>query len=101
MQGGLGRNSLTGFGLAQTDLALRRQFSLGERQTVSLRVEAFNLFNHANLADPVRYLSSPLFGQSASMRSRQLGTGSPGTGLSPMFQIGGPRAVQFVLRWRF
>ena len=79
-QGSLGRNAFSGFGMSQLDLALRREFPVGERRSLQLRIEAFNTFNHPNFADPVRFLSSPLFGQSGSMLNLMLGTGSPGSG---------------------
>ena len=101
VQGTLGRNSITGFGMSQVDLAARREFPLGERRAVEARVEAFNLLNQANFGDPARYLISPLFGQSTSMLNLMLGTGSPASGLAPMFQIGGARSVQVGLRFRF
>jgi hypothetical protein len=66
-----------------------------------LRIEAFNAFNRPNFADPVRFLSSPLFGTSTSMLNLMLGTGSPGSGLAPVYQSGGPRSVQVSLRLRF
>ena len=66
-----------------------------------MRLEAFNALNQANFADPVRYLSSPVFGQSTSMLNLMLGTGSPGSGLSPLLQNGGARSVQGTIRFRF
>jgi hypothetical protein len=101
IQGDLGRNSITGFGMWQADLALRRDFPLADRRSLQFRVEAFNALNHANYADPVPFLSSPLFGQSPSMLNMMLGTGSPGSGLTPFFQSGGARSVQVTLRFRF
>jgi hypothetical protein len=100
-QGNLGRNALNGFGMHQWDIAARREFSLSDRVVLQLRLEAFNLFNHPNMADPIRFLASPLFGQPVSMLSLMLGTGTPATGVVPMFQIGGPRSAQLVLRLRF
>ena len=101
VQGDLGRNALGGFGMSQLDLALRREFFTGERRSIQLRVEAFNALNHPNFGDPVRSLSSPLFGQSSSMLNRMLGTGSPGSGVAPIFQTGGARSLQVSLRFRF
>jgi hypothetical protein len=101
VQGTLGRNALSGFGMAQFDLALRREFFARENRSLQLRIEAYNAFNHANFADPIRFLSSPLFGQSPSMLNLMLGTGSPGSGLAPLFQGGGPRSLQIALRFRF
>ena len=100
-QGNLGRNVLSGFGMSQLDLALRREFRLGEQAKIQVRLEAFNALNQPNFADPVRYLNSPLFGQSTSMLNMMLGTGTPGSGLAPMLQTGGPRTLQGSLRLRF
>ena len=72
IQGDLGRNALTGFGMSQLDLAVRREFAVGEKRSIQLRLEAFNALNHANFADPVRFLASPLFGQSSSMLNLML-----------------------------
>ena len=100
-QGTLGRNAIAGLGMTQSDLSIGREFALSERQRLQFRLEAFNLFNAAQFGDPVRFLASPLFGQSASMLNVMLGTGTPASGLSPVFQIGGPRSVQATFRWRF
>jgi hypothetical protein len=101
VQGTLGRNSIRGFGMSQVDLAVRREFRWRERYALQLRLEAFNALNQANFADPVKYLSSAVFGQSTSMLNLMLGTGSPGSGLSPILQTGGARSVQLSLRFRF
>jgi hypothetical protein len=101
VQGNLGRNALNGFGMSQFDLALRREFSMGEKRSVQLRIEAYNAFNHPNFADPIRFLASPLFGQSPSMLNLMLGTGSPGSGLAPLFQSGGARSLQIAIRFSF
>ncbi|HUA58970.1 MAG TPA: carboxypeptidase regulatory-like domain-containing protein [Verrucomicrobiae bacterium] len=100
-QGTLGRNSIYGFGMAQLDMSLRREFRKGESRSLALSLEAFNVLNTPNFADPVRYLDNPLFGQSTSTLNMMLGTGSPGSGLAPMLQVGGPRAFQLSLRTRF
>jgi hypothetical protein len=101
VQGNLGRNAITGFGMAQVDLALRRDFPVREGRSVELRMEAFNALNHPNFADPVNFLASPLFGYSASMLNVMMGSGSPGSGLAPMFQAGGARSVEVSVRFRF
>ncbi len=100
-QGNLGRNAIRGFGMHQMDLAARREFRLTEKHSLLLRLEAFNLFNHPNFADPARFLASPLFGESPSTLNIMLGTGSPGSGLTPMFQTGGARSFQVVIRYLF
>jgi hypothetical protein len=100
-QGTLGRNPISGFGMVQLDLALRREFRLTERRRLQFRLEAFNVLNHPNFADPIRYLNSPVFGESTSMLNLMLGTGSPGSGLAPVLQTGGPRSLQLSLRFQF
>ncbi|HXA07058.1 MAG TPA: carboxypeptidase-like regulatory domain-containing protein [Bryobacteraceae bacterium] len=101
IQGELGRNAIAGFGMYQIDFALRRDFAVAERRSFQFRIEAFNALNHPNFADPLRYLSSPLFGQANSMLNMMLGTGSPGSGMAPLFQNGGARSLQVMMRFRF
>jgi hypothetical protein len=101
VQGDLGRNTITGFGMSQLDVSIGREFRWRERFTIDLRVDAFNALNHPNFGDPVKYLDSPLFGQSTSMLNLSLGTGSPGSGLAPLFENGGPRMFQGMVRFRF
>lgn len=91
-QGTLGRNALRGFGAFQLDTSLRRQFKLTERVQLQARADAFNLFNRPNFADPVGNLRNPNFGVSTQMLGRGLG------GLNPVYQIGGPRSLQFALK---
>lgn len=100
-QGTLGRNALRGFPLSQVDVALRRQFNLSERVNFQFRAEFFNVFNHPNFADPVNFLTSPLFGQSTEMLGRSLGSGVGIGGLNPLYQVGGPRSIQFATRLTF
>jgi hypothetical protein len=100
-QGTLGRNVPTGFGMWQLDLALKREFHIRERFGIELRLDAFNALNHPNFGDPVKFLDSPLFGRSTSLLNMELGTGSPGSGLAPALQTGGPREVQVAIRFHF
>jgi hypothetical protein len=46
-------------------------------------------------------LSSSLFGQSTQMLGRSLGNGGINGGLSPLYQIGGPRSIQLALKLQF
>ncbi len=101
VQGTLGRNAINGRGMWQLDFALARQFAVSESVSLQFRADAANLFNRANLADPVRYLDSPLFGVPVSMLDLMLGSGSPRSGLSPAFQPGAPRTLQLSLRLVF
>ncbi len=100
-QGALGRNSLRGFGFSQVDVALRRRFALTEGIALQLRAEFFNLLNHPNFGEPVNDLNNRLFGRSVQMLGRSLGTGGVNGGLSPLYQIGGPRSIQLAVRLQF
>ncbi len=94
-QGTLGRNVLRGFGASQLDIALRRQFKITEQFNLQFRADAFNVFNHANFANPTGILTSGNFGRATQMLASGLG------GLSPLFQIGGSRSLQLALKLQF
>jgi Carboxypeptidase regulatory-like domain/TonB dependent receptor len=104
-QGTLGRNALRGFPVYQLDLALRRQFNLTEKVYLQFRSEFFNILNHPNfgLGDGATdaALSSSNFGISQAMLGRFLGSGGTGGGFNPLYQIGGPRSIQFSLKLGF
>ncbi|HEX7174045.1 MAG TPA: TonB-dependent receptor [Pyrinomonadaceae bacterium] len=100
-QGTLGRNAVRGFGFSQIDLALRREFRLSERARLQLRAEVFNLFNRPSFGDPVADLANPRFGLSTQTLARSLGAGGANGGLSPLYQVGGPRSVQLALKVLF
>jgi hypothetical protein len=91
-QGSLGRNQLRGLGAWQIDFAARREFKLTEKLKVQFRAEAFNLFNHPNFGAIQTSLTAANFGQATNMLGQQLG------GISPLYQIGGPRSFQFALK---
>jgi hypothetical protein len=64
-QGNLGRNALRAAGFYSLDASLARQFALPklpESARLTLRVDAFNLLNHANLDRPQNVLGAPDFG---------------------------------------
>jgi hypothetical protein len=90
--GNFPRNSLRGFSAGQLDFTLRREFRFTERTKLQFRFEAFNVFNHPNFADPNPDITGSAFGLSTQMLNRGLG------GLSPLYQIGGPRSAQLSLR---
>ena len=98
-QGSLPRNALRAFPLNQTDLSVRRLFNLGEGVTLLFRTDIFNIFNHPNFGDPNPRLSQATFGQATGMYGRTVSVGS--AGLSPLYQIGGPRSMQFSLKLQF
>ncbi|MGD0580456.1 MAG: hypothetical protein ABSC08_16205, partial [Bryobacteraceae bacterium] len=99
-QGDLGRNVLRGFNAFQADLAFRRVFPIGDRFRLQARLDAFNALNHPNFANPTQNaganLASPLFGVATQML--YAGTGN---GMNPSQTNGGPRSVQFSMRFQF
>jgi Carboxypeptidase regulatory-like domain/TonB dependent receptor len=100
-QGNFGRNVLRGFAASQADVALQRQFTLTERVDLRFRAEFFNIFNQANFGNPVNNVASPQFGRSTQTLASSLGTGGANGGLSPLYQVGGPRSIQFALKLQF
>jgi hypothetical protein len=105
-QGNLPRNFLRGFPVYQLDLAFRRDFRLKDRLRFQFRTEVFNIFNHPNFADPNSTLLTgnslnTAFGFSQSMFGRSLGSGGATGGFNPLYQIGGPRSLQFALKLMF
>jgi hypothetical protein len=100
-QGNAGRNSLRGFGLEQWDFAVHRDFPVTESVRLQFRAEMFNFLNHPNFAPPQADITSPDFGLSTQTQATYLGSGSGGSGLSPIYQIGGPRSIQLALKLFF
>jgi hypothetical protein len=66
--GNAGRNILVGPGYQNVNASLVKNTSLGERMSLQLRAEFFNLFNHPNLNLPDNFLGSPTFGRVTSAR---------------------------------
>jgi hypothetical protein len=106
--GDLGRNVLRGLGAWQIDFALHREFKLGEKRKLEFRAEAFNILNHPNFANPSDFqspgiltLSSAGSGAATQMLANGLSPYSALGGLNSLFQIGGPRTMQFALRLVF
>jgi hypothetical protein len=71
------RNSLEGPGFWSVDLALTRLIRLASTQTFEVRLEAFNLLNHMNWANPTANYDSRNFGRitaiAGNMRIVQFG----------------------------
>jgi Carboxypeptidase regulatory-like domain len=100
------RNFVRGFGAWQMDIGVRREFPLYERLKLQFRAEAFNVFNHPNFGavhpsycspDPAsqNFSGGCLFGQAFSTLANSLGI------LSPLYQMGGARSMQFALKLVF
>lgn len=79
--GSIGRNTFRASGVASLDLAIYRTINIKD-QAITLRLEAFNLFNRSHFGVPVRVLESPSFGSAVN-------TSVPG------------RIVQLALKYQF
>src|SRR6185369_6865277 len=74
--GNLARNAVVGPGFRNTDLSVVKNTRLGTTATVQFRVDAFDLFNHANFGPPGNIVGSPTFGKITRTR---LPTGEAGS----------------------
>jgi hypothetical protein len=59
--GNLGRDTLTGPGLAELDLSLLKSTHISERYNLQFRSEFFNVLNHTNFTTPnaITFASAP------------------------------------------
>jgi hypothetical protein len=98
--GTLGRNSLIGPGIYNIDLSVGRSFGVpwfGEQGRLTLRADAFNFLNHANLNNPDPLLGDTLTFGAASFG--RLGDPSGFPAVSPLNET--PREIQLLLRVEF
>ncbi|MGH9945430.1 MAG: hypothetical protein ACRD9R_24010, partial [Pyrinomonadaceae bacterium] len=80
--GSVGRNTFRAGSVLELDLSLVKRFAFSARQSLLIRVDAFNFIDRANYGIPVRFLEAPGFGQATS-------TVTPG------------RRIQFALKYSF
>ncbi|MFY9912830.1 MAG: TonB-dependent receptor [Candidatus Sulfotelmatobacter sp.] len=101
-QGDVPRNFLRGFGAAQWDFAVHRTISIREPLKLQFRAEMFNVLNHPNFGQPSGQFGNPGFGLSNQMLAQSLSANNlGGGGFSPLYQLGGPRSIQFALKFEF
>jgi hypothetical protein len=77
------------------DLAIRRDFPIYERLKIQFRAEAFNISNHPNFGVINPNFGTATFGQATGTLASSLGV------LNPLYQMGGPRSMQFALKLVF
>ena len=105
--GNEGRNSLIGPHFRQFDFSIFKRTPITEKLNLELRLEAYNLFNHPNFANP--YL--PNFIADAAQNGisptgqsigalRLTATGDVGVGY-PFLGSGGPRTLQLAAKFTF
>lgn len=97
--GNTGRNAFRGPGLYNTDVSVARTFSipkLREGTLFTIRADAFNFLNHANLNSPDNLISDPNFGLETYGR-QGIASGFPA--VSPVNETA--RQIQMLLRLEF
>lgn len=118
--GNLSRNALKGPNFQQFDLILNRRFRFSENRSIEFRTEVFNIFNHANFANPASTLNValPSLTFNTTANAFVLGSGlQPGqpftqSAAGPTFGLlrqtvertvglGTNRQIQFALRFNF
>ena len=92
--GSMSRNDIYGVGFWEWDMSLIKSWKIKERITTQFRAEFYNLTNTTQYYTPNAVLSSPSnFGES---------TATPDVGVnSPIVGTGGPRKIQFGLKFIF
>lgn len=105
VQGNSGRNAYRSYSARQVDLAVRRTFKVTESGwRLQFRAEAFNLFNTPNFGFPAASFGISGFGEPFAMLGRTLSGNtattqtSPSPGFNSLYQMGGPRSLQFAIK---
>lgn len=103
--GNLGRNQIYGPGFWNADFSVTKLFPIRERVKLQFRAEFFNIFNHPNFALPNGTIEpglnsdgsvNPFAGTAGAItQTPDVAQGNPGLG------GGGPRVLQFGLRFQF
>ena len=93
--GNTGRNSNWGPAFFNTDLAVQKSFPIKESISAMFRMDAFNVFNHINSANPNGNAGQLNVDSSASITN-----GAGGNGVGPVGQSS-PRQLAFTARVQF
>jgi hypothetical protein len=67
-----GRNSIRGPGINNTDFSLQKEIQFTEVRKIQLRLEAYNVFNHANFLLPGNNIVAGTFGRVTSAAAGRL-----------------------------
>lgn len=97
-QGNVPRNSARGFNAVQLDMSVRRTIPIHDTVQMQIRVESFNVTNHPVFGSIYSSLSNgaSLFGRAYSTLNNSMGGG-----LNSLYQSGGPRSLQLMLKISF
>jgi hypothetical protein len=93
--GNVVRNQLRGFGASQFNIAVRKDIPLHDMVNFQFRAETFNLFNHPDLGYIDPHITDQFSGKATLMLNQSFGSNGS------LYQQGGPRSLQFMVRLRF
>ncbi len=106
--GNVGRNAFTGPHYRNFDFSIAKNTPLGERVTMQVRADFFNIFNHPNFSNPELpcYCVDALNGLNPDATGHPQGnlaiTATPDVGSgNPFLGGGGPRDIQLAVRFSF
>jgi hypothetical protein len=108
--GNVGRNAFAGPHYANVDFGVGKNTKIGERLNMEIRVDVFNIFNHPNFGNPLMpYFSTDMFANGSNVSGNRLtgvgylqANGTPDVVAgNPFLGGGGPRDVQFGLKFSF
>lgn len=97
--GNLGRNTLRGPGFSQFDFSIFKITKLTERLSMQFRAEFFNIFNHPNFALPTESANLLVPPNQLGVSTSTVNTQNQTVG--SVFAQGGPRNIQFAIRFNF
>jgi hypothetical protein len=98
--GNVGRNVLRGPRQTNVDFSILKRFPIDESKNIEFRAEFFNLFNHANFANPIGNLNA-FASSGGSIDSNTGRIINPGDFGRITSTSNNPRLIQFALRLNF
>ncbi|HYR43829.1 MAG TPA: hypothetical protein VER98_12445, partial [Terriglobia bacterium] len=99
--GNVGQSGIVGPHYWDWSEAVSRQFQVREKQSIEIRAEAFNVTNSLRPGNPGIFLSNPnTFGKILCSAASAAATGCAAANATPSAS-GGPRIVQFALKYVF
>lgn len=102
--GTMPRNFLRAFGEAQANVSIARTFPIYERANLQFRAEAYNVTNHPNFGSVSLTCGTTTAGATCNNTIMGQATNTLNTALgylNALYQQGGPRSLQFMLKLEF
>jgi len=100
--GNVGRNVLRGPHQSNVDVSLIKRFVVRESKTLEFHVDAFNLFNHVNLANPISDLNAVVSsGGTIDQNKGTINNNNAGAFGRIISTSNNPRIIQIALKFSF